>query len=92
MDKYHGVGGSYEVDPITRERKPKDEPRNAEPEGGGPRDEKGEPLNKPDPNARPEPALPEPAPMPWQKPSPDVAAAEVRASGPAPAQVKTKGA
>jgi hypothetical protein len=81
MDRYHGVGGSYELDPVTGERRPKDGPAKPEPPGGGPRDETGEPLAKPDPAAKPEPALPKPARAPWDHP----AAA-------APAAPKKKGA
>lgn len=46
VDKYHGVGGSYILDPATGERKQVEAPTQPHPDGSGARDEKGKLLNQ----------------------------------------------
>lgn len=62
MDKYHGQGGTYEFDPLTKERKLKGDPTKPT-DTGGPRDKDGKPIvEKP---AETQPAIPPAARAPW---------------------------
>lgn len=67
-DEFHGQSGSYVIKDGKRElvegsvTKP-------HPDGDAPRRNDGERLDKPDANAKSEPALPAPAPAPWAQPA-----------------------
>ncbi len=63
MDKYHGEGGSYEIDKVSGERRPIGSPQKRHPGGDRARDEKGAPIDAP--QASTEPALPAAQPAPW---------------------------
>ncbi len=67
LDKYHGVGGSYSVDPKTGERTQTEKPTERHPDGDCARDKDGKPLDKAVDKV--EPAFAEPAPKPWEKPA-----------------------
>lgn len=63
MDKHHGHGGTYEVDP-SGARTLKTEPTKPT-DTGGPRDKDGQPIEEKR-SEKPEPALPAPpAKAPW---------------------------
>ena len=73
MDKHQGHGGTYEVDKASGERRLKEKPTQPHATGGA-RDKDGELLEQLAKDAKPEPALPEPAPAPWAAPAPQPAA------------------
>ncbi len=80
MDKYHGQGGSYEVDPLTRERKLKGEPTKAT-DAGGPRDKDGKPIVEKRAE-KPEPAMPlAPEKAPWDTEAPASAEPQPKKKG-----------
>lgn len=74
MDKHHGHGGSYKIDPGARERRLDEEPTKPEPAGGGARDKDGERLKERRPD-KPEPAIPAPGRAPWDTEAEQPAAA-----------------
>ena len=78
MDKYHGVGGSYRVNPSTGAREQTESPTKPHREGGA-RDKDGVLLNQPPKDQKPEPAFAAPAARaeaPAAEPAPADAAAE----------------
>ena len=86
-DKYHGQGGTYEVDKASGERVLKEGPTKPEPPGGGARDSDGKPIAKP--VSTTESALPAPAPAPWATPQAASSDTPIAAE---PATPKKKGA
>lgn len=66
-DKYHGVGGSYSVDPKTGQRTQTEKPTERHPDGDCARDKDGKPLDKPVDKV--EPAFAPPAAQPWAPPA-----------------------
>ena len=75
-DKYHGVGGSYTVDPKTGERTQTEKPTERHPDGDCARDKDGKPLNKPVDKV--EPAFAPPAAVQPDAPSVDAAKASAK--------------
>ena len=64
MDKHHGHGGSFKVNPATREREIDQEA--TKPSDAGARDKDGRPIEEKKAD-KPEAALPRPARAPWDE-------------------------
>lgn len=63
-DEFHGQGGDYEVRDGKRVLV-KGSRTESHKDGDAPRDKDGKRLDQPAADAKPEPALPDPGPLPW---------------------------
>ncbi len=78
MDEHHGKSGTYILRDGKRVLK-EDSVTKPHKDGDAPRNDKGERTDLPDPNAKPEPALPEPKAIDYGAPAGDAKPARTRA-------------